>query len=148
MYQLKSGIKQNPEKRWNLPDRVFFGHGACHILAGVYLEYLSSPGFYAIWIKPDCDFYGNHVFVTNGETAFDYHGYSKFDKLLKHHRKGWLQEYCNWSSTLVKVKFDLLNTQSLNKRKMLGPNQYLHNPISRAKCFIDKFSRENVPFSQ
>src|SRR5204863_8719252 len=34
MYVLKHGIKKNPEKRWALPDRIFFGHGACAILAG------------------------------------------------------------------------------------------------------------------
>ncbi len=50
MYQLKPGTKQDPVKRWNLPDRIFFGHGACHILAGMYLKSLSPSGFYAVWI--------------------------------------------------------------------------------------------------
>ncbi len=144
MYRLKPGIKRNPQKRWNLPDRIFFGHGACHILAGVYLKLLSPPKFYAVWIKPDSNFYGNHIFVTNGETAFDYHGYSQYDRLVEHHKKGWLQEYSDWSSRIIKVDFNLLNTHCLNKRKMLGPDQYLHNPISRAKCFIDKFEHSNV----
>ncbi len=33
MYLLRPGIKENPVRRWNLPDRVFFAAGACHILA-------------------------------------------------------------------------------------------------------------------
>jgi hypothetical protein len=45
MYILKPGIKRDPERRWALPDRIFFGHGACHILAGVYLENPPLRGF-------------------------------------------------------------------------------------------------------
>ncbi len=108
MYNLKPGIKENPGKRWNLPDRIFFGHGACHILAGVYLRSLSSE-FYAIWIKPTSALTGNHIFVTNGENTFDFHGYSKYEKLITHHRKGWTQKYDGWSCAYLKVDFDLLD---------------------------------------
>lgn len=38
MYWPPPGIKRHPERRWNRPDRIFFGHGACHILAGAYLR--------------------------------------------------------------------------------------------------------------
>jgi hypothetical protein len=54
MYKLKPGIKQDPQRRWQLPDRIFFGHGACHILAGIYLEAAPLAGFYAAsipWVK-------------------------------------------------------------------------------------------------
>ncbi len=147
MFRLKKGIKRNPQKRWELPDRVFFGFGACHILAGTYLEYLARPEFYAVWIKPDSDYYGNHIFVTDGEIAFDYHGYCQYDRLVKHHKKIWVQEHSSWSSTIVIVDFDLLNTASLNLRKMRGPDQYFYNPISRAKSFIDKYDHPNVSYT-
>ncbi len=139
MYILKPGIKENPEKRWALPDRAFFGHGACHILAGTYLENIAPPTFYAVWIKPIKDFSGYHIFITNGEITFDYHGYSTYEKLIAHHRKGWSTIYENWDCTLQKVDFNLLNTSALNSRRMKGPNQYLHNPIHRASKFIEKF---------
>ena len=38
-------IKQNPEKRWALPDEVFFAAGACHILAFSFLEKYSEKNF-------------------------------------------------------------------------------------------------------
>ena len=82
MFQLKNGIKQNPEKRWSLTDRVFFGHGACHILAGVYLQSSTLSGLYAVRIKPLEEFNGNHVFVTDGRITFDYHGYSEYENSL------------------------------------------------------------------
>ena len=47
MYVLKPGLKT---KTWlgigALPDRIFFGHGACHILAGVFLETLRAVGIH------------------------------------------------------------------------------------------------------
>lgn len=52
MYVLKHGIKRNPEKRWALPDRIFFGHGACAILAGTFLKHSPLEGFYAERIIP------------------------------------------------------------------------------------------------
>lgn len=139
MFILKPNIKQNPVKRWALSDRVFFGHGTCHILAGVYLKTILSPDFHAIWIKPIKDFSGYHIFVTNGDITFDYHGYSTFEKLVAHHRKGWSQQYKDWDCTFERVEFNLLDKTSLNSRKMKSPNQYLHDPILRAERFIKKF---------
>lgn len=66
MYWLKAGIKKGPQRRWNLPDRLFFGYGACHILAGAFLEIDPFPGFHAEWIVPNEGFADSHIFVTNG----------------------------------------------------------------------------------
>ncbi|PTE08737.1 hypothetical protein [Mesorhizobium helmanticense] len=138
MYVLKHGIKKNPEKRWALPDRIFFGHGACHILAGTFLELGPLEGFYAERIIPDEDFAGNHIYVTNGAVAFDYHSYCDRGRLLEHHRKGWASKNDGWGCTIERVDFDLLDTAELNQRKMLGPDQYLYDPIPRARLFIDR----------
>ncbi|TGS09904.1 hypothetical protein EN830_35295, partial [Mesorhizobium sp. M1C.F.Ca.ET.187.01.1.1] len=89
MYVLKHGIKKNPEKRWALPDRIFFGHGACAILAGTFLKHPPLEGFYGERIIPGEGFSGNHIYVTNGVIAFDYHGYCARERLLEHHARGW-----------------------------------------------------------
>ena len=89
MYRAKPGIKKDPVRRWALPDRIFFGHGACHILAGVYLGEAPLLGFYAERIIPRDDVAGGHMYVTDGAIAFDYHGYSLRKRLLAHHRKVW-----------------------------------------------------------
>jgi hypothetical protein len=70
---LKGGIKRNPERRWALPDRIFFGFGACHILA----EATSA-----------------------------------------------------------------LDIAELNARKMLGPDQCLHDALPRAEAFIARIDHE------
>ncbi|WP_246707300.1 hypothetical protein [Mesorhizobium sp. NZP2077] len=58
MYVLKHGIKKNPEKFWALPDRIFFGYGACPILAGTFLKYLpwtdfTASGSFRVGIFPE-----------------------------------------------------------------------------------------------
>lgn len=138
MYVLKHGIKKNPEKRWALPDRIFFGYGACHILAGVFLQRPPLEGFHAERIIPNEGFAGGHMYVTNGIIAFDYHGYSGREQLLEHHRKGWASHNLGWGCAIEGVDFDPLSTAELNQRKMLGPDQYLHDPIPRARNFIDR----------
>jgi len=139
MYILKPGVKNDPERRWSLPDRIFFGHGACHILAGVFLEHPPLSGFYAERIIPGGGIAGNHIYVTDGNVAFDYHGYSARLRLLEHHTTGWSRRYNGgWNCAIEKVGFDLLDTSDLNLRKMLGPDQYHQDPIQRARRFIQR----------
>lgn len=144
MYVLKPGVKRDPERRWALPDRVFFGHGACHILAGVFLACRPMAGYYAERIVPGHGYAGNHIYVTDGNIAFDYHGYSVRRRLLKHYRKGWSRRYAEWDFVLKKVDFELLSTFELNRRKMLGPDQYLFDPIPRARRFIERIENRST----
>lgn len=139
MYRLKPGIKQDPVRRWALPDRIFFGHGACHILAGVFLKAPPLDGFHAERIIPGEGFAGNHIFVTDGMIAFDFHGYSARLNLLQHHTSGWARHSGEgWSCRLERVDFYLLDTGALNARKMLGPDQYHSDAAARARAFLDR----------
>ena len=144
MYVLKPGIKTDPHRRWSLPDRVFFGHGACHILAGVFLDQPPLPGFYAERIVPAEGLYGNHVYVTDGVIAFDYHGYSIRARLLEHHKRTWSCQHDGWFCAIERVDFKLLSTADLNMRRMLGPDQFLHDPIPRARRFIEQRDHANA----
>jgi len=141
MYRMKPGIKKDPERRWALPDRVFFGNGACHILAGVYLRQAHLPAFYAERIVPGEGFAGNHIYVTNGTLAFVYHGYSMRNRLVRYYTNNWAGEYSEgWNCRLERVDFDLLCTADLNERKMLGPDQYRYDPVERAKRYLAKIN--------
>ncbi|MFO1036532.1 MAG: hypothetical protein U1E45_06795 [Geminicoccaceae bacterium] len=144
MYVLKPGIKRDPARRWALPDRIFFGHGACHILAGAYLDRPPLPGFWAERIVPTDGLSGGHVYVTDGAIAFDHHGYSTRWRLLDHHRKGWTGRQPGWDCTVTKVDFSLLSAPALNARKMLGPDQYLFDPVPRAHRFIERKSHADA----
>lgn len=145
MYRLKPGIKDHLERRWRLPDRIFFGNGACHILAGVFLNRPPMPGFYAEWIIPGEGFSGSHIYVTNGCVAFDYHGYSSRLKLLLHHTTAWSRQYPRgWNCAIERVWFDLLETGALNCRNMRGPDQYAGDPILRAQNFLERICHKEA----
>jgi hypothetical protein len=89
-------------------------------------------------VIPAGRFLGSHVYLTNGVIAFDYHGYSIRDRLLEHHKRVWSSQYDGWLCAIQRVDFNLLSTADLNKRQMRGPDQYLHDPIPRARKFIEQ----------
>ena len=136
---LNPETKKDPEQFWSLHDRPFFGFGACHILAGVFLLQPENSDFKGVWIKPRGEFRGNHVIVTNGIWAFDYHGYSRSEKLLDHFRESQTNSSPGWISDQITVEFNLLCTKALNANNMRGPDQYFKNPMPRAKEFINRF---------
>lgn len=136
MYRPKCNLKADPKNRWQQPDRVFFGFGACHILAGVFLEVSPLDDFYGEWIRPSDGFTGNHMYVTNGVLAFDFHGYSFRQNLLAKYWRGHQNRHSAWAATIEKITFPLLDTAELNKRKHLGPDQFYDDPRPRARQFI------------
>jgi len=142
VYRLDPQKKADPQRRWNLPDRIFFGHGACHILAGVYLcEFPNSP-LRPLWLRPLQDLPGNHVLLSDGVVAYDYHGYSVLSRLLQHQEKVWRAQHAQWQYRLEPVTFDLLDTAELNARNMRGPDQYLGDAVGRALRYLDRIGHE------
>ncbi len=80
--------------------------------------------------------------MSDGEIAFDYHGYSALGRLEKHHRKVWMHQHSDWTAEMVPVDYDLLSTSDLNQRGMRGPDQYLGDPIERAQRFIRRVDHQ------
>lgn len=144
-YHVPPEIKQDPVKRWSLSDKVFFACGACHILAHAFLERFPDQNYYPVWIRPKEGFTGNHVFATNDELVFDWHGYSKKEKFLKHCFKRYRQHYPGWDADLVPLSVDLTSREAclsvgMNTR---GATQYLHNPIPRAYKYLERFEKQH-----
>lgn len=146
MYKMRAGVKQDPVRRWALADRIFFSNGACHILAGVFLRSPPLHGFYAERVIPGDDFAGNHIYVTDGKVAFDYRGYSSRVKMLVYHTNGWSRRSSEgWNCIVERVDFDLLSTSELNRRKMLGPDQYqVGDPVPRAQRFLERIAHHRA----
>ncbi|GAB2177968.1 hypothetical protein [Dongia sp. agr-C8] len=142
MYRLRPGIKKNPEKRWALPDRVFFACGACHILAYAFLRRFPDRGFRALWIKPAAGFTGNHIIaIDEGGLAFDYHGWSRFDRLMAHMQAKACRWWPGWNSTLIELPAEVLISEARSRTYaglwLREPLQFLHDAMPRAERFID-----------
>jgi hypothetical protein len=137
--------KTDLEKRWSLPDRVFFACGACQVLAHVFLEKISPVGAQAIWIKPSEGHTGNHIVVSFGDMVFDYHGYSKKQHFLAHYWKKARRVYPDWDAELVDIKPEALTTAGpsvvYDGLWLRAPHQFFKNPIPRAEAFLAKFPK-------
>lgn len=145
MFQPRSGTKEDPCRRWKLSDRVFFAHGACHILAQVFLERFPDRNFHAVWIRPGAGYRGNHVYVTNGSVAFDYRGYVPVDRLVNYYREQYRKKYPGWHAELVGVTGNLCDPEQMIRigMQIRGPDQFLENALPRAMTYLKKYDQQH-----
>lgn len=142
MYIIDQAKKDDPHIRWNLPDRIFFACGACQVLAYVFITEYARQGCEAIWIKPAPDFRGNHIVAVSGTTAFDYHGFTNWQALLRHEHAKATRWWPGWNHTLVKLPQKVLISEAKSKTYdglwLRQPDQFLHDPSPRARAFIER----------
>jgi hypothetical protein len=143
MFFPKINVKKNPVRRWHRPDRHFFANGACQVLAFAFLERYPGLGFHARWIKPAAGFSGNHIYVTDGISAFDYHGVVTERRLLSFGFKRARRFFPGWDATLVDLPADVLISEQ-RSRQIEGlwlrePKQFLYDALPRARNFLDRF---------
>src|SRR5438477_3957914 len=96
------------ERKWTLPDRIFFACGACHVLAYAAIERFPERNLRAIWIKPRPGYIINHIVTVGGNEAFDYHGASEWSRLLEHTRRKARRWWPGWDADLIELSPDVL----------------------------------------
>lgn len=133
--------KTDPAQRWALPDRVFFACGACHILAHAFLERFGMPEDDVLWIKPASGYAGNHIFVARSGWVFDFHGYSDRGRFLQHSWTRACRLWPGWTGTLVPLPREVLmgEARAIDGLWLRRPSEYLHDPLPRARRFLDRF---------
>ena len=143
MFIIDQSVKVDPVRRWSLTERVFFACGACHILAFAFLERYPQSGFKPIWLKPLSGYMGNHIFVSNGEIVFDYHGYSDLQRYLRHTNMKANRWWPGWGGQLIDLPIDVLVSESKSKEYdglwLREPQQFLHDAMPRARQFVARF---------
>ncbi len=143
MFFPKINVKTDPVRRWHRPDRQFFANGACQVLAFAFLERYPDLEFRARWIKPAAGFSGNHIYVTDGINAFDYHGLTTEPRLLALAFRRGRRFFPGWDAALVDLPADVLISEQ-RSRQIEGlwlrePKQFLHDALPRARNFLDAF---------
>lgn len=143
MIFIDADIKNDPIKRWELPDKLFFSNGACHILAYAFLVRYPNENFKSIWIRPKSEFKGNHIFVTNNSLVFDYNGFNNPDVFFTELKSGMTKHYTNWSFDLIELSKDVLISEKKSKNHeglwLRPPEKFLHNALPRAEEYLEKF---------
>ena len=143
MFFPKIDVKLDPVRRWHRPDRHFFANGACQVLAFAFLERYPGLEFRARWIKPAAGFTGNHIYVTDGINAFDYHGLTTEQRLLALAFRRGRRFFPGWDAALVDLPAAVLISEQ-RSRQIEGlwlrePTQFLHDALPRAQGFLDGF---------
>ena len=140
--------KQDQAMRWRLPDRVFFACGACHILAHAFLERHGRPGMAVLWIRPASGYTGNHLVVVTDRWVFDYHGYVDRQRYFDHVRRVAVRRWPGWNAALVEVPADVLLSTPKSRRHgmwLREPGDFLHDPLPRARTYLDRFPAPACP---
>jgi len=132
--------KQDVFKSWARDDQSFFANGACHILADLFCQLHQGEGYNMVHIKPQPGFIGNHVYVLNGEWAFDHNGWTKEAELLEVIEEAYKGRYAGWA--YEKIVFEqtmnsLDNFCRVNNHRF--PWQYAYLPWERAYKYITQF---------
>jgi hypothetical protein len=148
MFFPKINVKNDPIRRWQRPDRHFFANGACQVLAFAFLERYPDLGFHARWIKPAAGFTGNHIYVTDGINAFDYHGLSTEQRLLAFGFERGRRFFPGWDATPVDLPADVLVSEQLSRQIeglwLREPTQFLHDALPAPGPFSTGSATSNV----
>ncbi len=144
MYKSSIHFERTPEEQrnqmlaWKRSDEAFFGAGACHILAYTFKWLHEESDYDIIFIKPKEPFtHGNHVYVTDGEWAFDFNGWTKEKELLAEAEKAYGGKYPGWQYERMILDCDLETFCKENYHR--PPAYYAYLPWERTYAFIDKF---------
>ncbi|CAM3423022.1 hypothetical protein THPR109532_08250 [Thalassospira profundimaris] len=136
--------KSDPVMRWNLPDRVFFACGACHILAHAFLMRYGTDDMTPLWLHPHKGFTGNHIVIAWDDWIFDYHGYSHRQKFIDHCFRRARQRWANWDAEIKSIPRDVLisekKSRQIDELWLREPKQFLHDALPRAERFLDRFA--------
>jgi hypothetical protein len=133
---------------WNRPDRPFFAAGACHILAAVFLETYPNSGYCSFHVVPGPGLRGAHLFVSNDQLVFDYHGYVEMERYLAHFTTKMARFFPGWHGQIKRLDASPVDESFCHEFQHRLPSQYLHDPRPRALDYIKHFPPPCTPLGQ
>jgi hypothetical protein len=90
-------------------------------------------------IIPGSGYRGGHVFVSNGVTVFDYHGYSDHHRFVAHHFAKLSRIFEGWTGRMEDISDAFWTDAWFLEHCYRRPEQFLHDPCARARSFISRF---------
>jgi hypothetical protein len=85
-------------------------------------------------------FRGTHVFVSNGETTFDYHGYHPEKRYLAHYRQKMMRRFPGWLAEFVPLDVSPASEAFCEKYRHRLGSQFPHDPFPRARAYLQRFT--------
>jgi hypothetical protein len=137
--------KHDLVRSWHRPDRPFFAASACHVLAAAFLEVYPNAGFHSLLILPGPGLRGSHVVVSDGQTVFDYHGFSEHHRFLSHYSARIWRFFPRWHGKLIRLEGSPIGVPFCRRYNHRLPSQYPHDPLPRAFSYLARFSSIKFP---
>jgi hypothetical protein len=136
--------KADLEGSWLRADQDFFGAGACHVLASVFLRERAGSGYRALLIVPSPGHCGGHVVAASTELVFDFNGFTPrsfyFAELERLHR----EREPAWAATLLELDLNPAGWDFCRKYAHRHPSEFFRDPLPRARAFIRRFTEPAV----
>lgn len=129
--------RADPLRSWQRPDRAFFAAGACHILAFRFRKLHADEDWDVIHICPHAGFTGDHLYVTDGEWAFDFNGWTRETFLLEETARRCCALWPAWGFDRVPIVGSLEQFCADHHHRL--PSEYAFDPRPRADAFIGGF---------
>lgn len=143
-YQSTIHFRRTPEEKadqrlsWLREDKAFFAAGACHILAYAFLEIHPGEDYQIIYIHPKAGYHGNHVYVSKGNWAFDYSGWTLESELTETTIREYSSESPGWGYDRIVLAESLEEFCLKNDHRL--PQNYYSDVWARAITYIEKFT--------
>jgi len=129
--------RKNQRLSWQRSDKAFFASGACHILAYTFFDLHRNEGYKIIGLDTGQG-YASHVYISDGNWAFDFNGWTKEEELLSVTESISKEINPNWSYKRMLIEDDLETFCEKNYHRR--PAYFLHLPWERTYNFISQFS--------
>ncbi|MHA0040296.1 hypothetical protein [Deinococcus sp. PEB2-63] len=122
---------------WGRADLPFFAAGACHVLAFAFLERYPQAGFRPRFIRPAPGFRGAHVYVTDGQLAFDAQGFVPEAELLRLHMLALRSMQPGWQGEVQEIGVPLAEFCAGQQHR--PPWAYPGDVWARAQRYLNLF---------
>jgi len=129
--------RADPELAWQRTDEAFFASGACHILAFTFRDQHPDHDLVLRLIEPAAGFTGSHVYVVDGDWAFDFNGWTPEAELLAVTEAAWTDAQPGWAYEQHDLDGDLDAFCAGGLRR--APRFFAHDPRPRASAYLARF---------
>lgn len=138
-YQRTDAERADPALSWARSDEAFFASGACHILAFAFRDRHPDRDVVLRFLDPAPGYSGTHLYVVDGDWAFDFDGWNPEQELLDVTTAAYEQAYPGWTAEVSDVGADVDLEAFCADRIHRAPRYYAHDPRPRAAAYLDRF---------
>jgi hypothetical protein len=135
-YERTDNERANLTASWDRSDRAFFAAGACHILAYNMKSLYPNRNLQIVYIYP-LHKKGSHVYVIDGDWAFDFNGWTLESGLLAETARAYRAIYPSWDYRRIMITSDL--ETFCKEYYHRPPDKYAHDPTRRALDYLSQF---------